>query len=202
MSTNPPYRLWLAIRFWITRLGFIELMCLATCASAFLLYTAVLPYVAAVVENRTELVEGLTKATERNRVATVPRSYDDERLSRFYDILAEREYAEQQVKTMFAAAAKAGISLSEADYSLAPSASGHYSTYQITVPVRGTYASIREFAQQLLLSMPFASLDQIEFKRDAISNRTLQGKLRITLYLKGQSQTSQLKPAQAIGGAE
>lgn len=104
-------------------------------------------------------------------------------LAAFYDVLGETHHAEQQIKTLFAIAEKAGLILNLADYKLANDKSGRFQTYQIVLPVQGTYSAIRQFCEQTLLTIPFASLDELSFKRDGIGNRTLEARIRLTLYL-------------------
>jgi len=108
---------------------------------------------------------------------------NQQHLQDFYDLLGETRYAEQQVKTLFAIAAKNGLTLNQADYKLAYDKNGMFHTYVISLPVRGPYAAIRPFCEQVLLAVPFASLDQIDFKRESINDQNLEAKLRITLYL-------------------
>jgi hypothetical protein len=58
------------------------------------------------------------------------------------------------------------------------------------------------------LAIPFASLDQIDFKRDSVNNPNLEAKLRITLYLDksggtlGNAEAPTEKPAEHTGGAD
>lgn len=113
----------------------------------------------------------------------VQRSVAEERLANFYDSLGEKRYAEQQVKTLFAIAAKTGLTLNQAEYKFAFDRNGRYHSYQINLPIKGAYGAIRQFCEQMLLAIPFASLDKIHFKRDAIASPMLEAKLRITLYL-------------------
>ena len=113
-----------------------------------------------------------------------------ERLDNFYDALGEAHYAEQQIKTLFAIADKAGLRLTQGEYKSSIEKSGHYSTYQILLPVKGSYAAIRQFCEKTLLAIPFASLDEMSFKREGITSSTLDAKLRFTLYLDDASHTT------------
>ena len=112
-----------------------------------------------------------------------PRPLAEQRLAAFYDTLGETQYAEQQVKTLFAIAGKNNLALKQAEYRLALDKEGRYHTYQIRLPVRGSYSAIRRFCEQTLLTIPFASLDDISFTRDGIASPALEAKLRFTLYL-------------------
>ena len=104
-------------------------------------------------------------------------------LASFYDTLGERRHAEQQVKTLFALAAKTGLVLSQGEYKSAFEQSGRFHTYQLNLPVKGSYAAIWQFAMLALRAIPFASLDEISFRRDTIGAPAVEARLRLTLYL-------------------
>lgn len=110
-------------------------------------------------------------------------SMPQQRLLAYYDLLGEQRHAEQQIKTLFAVADKTGLSLSQAEYKSAWDQAGRTHTYQMILPIKGSYPAIRRFCEQVLLAIPFAALDEISFKREAIGNTTLEAKLHFTLYL-------------------
>jgi 4-amino-4-deoxy-L-arabinose transferase-like glycosyltransferase len=101
----------------------------------------------------------------------------------FYDLLGERRHPEQQIKTLFEIAAKNGLSLTKGQYKLAYEQNSRVYTYQIILPVKGTYMAIWQFGNQVLAAIPFASLDEISFKRDSIADNLPEARLRFTLYL-------------------
>ena len=107
----------------------------------------------------------------------------EQNLRAFYDTLGEQKYVEQQLKTVFGIAQKQGLVLTQGEYKASFERNGQFYKYQILLPVKGQYSAIRQFCQQVLLAIPFASLDELNFKRDHISNRVLETKLRFTLYL-------------------
>jgi hypothetical protein len=107
----------------------------------------------------------------------------EERLADFYDALGDKRFAEQQIKTLFAIAKKAGLTLDQAAYQSGVDKNGRFHTYQIVIPVKGSYSAIRQFCKQTLLAIPFASLDEMSFKRDALASRDVEAQLRFTLYL-------------------
>lgn len=111
----------------------------------------------------------------------------DANLALFYDTLGERRYAEQQVKTLFALAAKTGLVLSQGEYKGALDQGGRFHTYQVSLPVKGSYGAIWQFGMLALRAIPFASLDEISFRRDTIGQPAVEARLRITLYLVDQA---------------
>jgi hypothetical protein len=108
----------------------------------------------------------------------------NQNLAGFYEVLGEKRYAEQQVKVLFDLAAKANLSLSQGEYKAGYDKASRVSTYQIILPVKGAYQSIWQFSMQALRDMPFASLDEVAFRRDTIADANVEARLRFTLYLK------------------
>jgi hypothetical protein len=107
----------------------------------------------------------------------------NENLVAFYGTLGEKRYAEQQVKTLFGLAAKSNLSLSQGEYKSAFDRNARLHSYQVTLPVRGRYSDIWQFGMLSLRAIPFASLDEISFKRDSIGDAQAEARLRLTLYL-------------------
>ena len=105
-------------------------------------------------------------------------------LDAFYAALGPRRYAEQQVRTLFALAAKNGLALSQGEYKTAYDRNARVTTYQVNLPVKGGYGAIWQFAMGALREIPFASLDEISFRRDGIQDPSVEARLRLTLYLK------------------
>jgi hypothetical protein len=116
-------------------------------------------------------------------VPAAPAQSADE-LDAFYAALGPRRYAEQQVRTLFALAAKNGLSLSQGEYKTGYDRNARVSTYQVNLPVKGSYGAIWRFALGALRAIPFASLDDISFRREAIGEPVVEARLRLTLYLK------------------
>ena len=107
----------------------------------------------------------------------------NDNLLHFYDALGEKRYAEQQVKTLFGLAAKSKLLLTQGEYKSAYERNARLHTYQVTLPVKGSYADVWQFGLMALRVIPFASLDEISFKRDSIGEAQVEARLRLTLYL-------------------
>jgi hypothetical protein len=117
-------------------------------------------------------------------VVAPPPAQSADALDAFYEALGPRRYAEQQVRTLFALAAKNGLSLSQGEYKSGYDRNARLSTYQVNLPVKGSYGAIWQFALGALRTIPFASLDDISFRRDTIGDPAVEARLRLTLYLK------------------
>lgn len=106
-------------------------------------------------------------------------------LAAFRAVLGDAHQAEQTLKTLFAAAEGQLIPLDQADYKLSYDKAGRFYVYSARLPVAGSYLAIRYFTERFLLDVPFASLDDIGFKRRAVGDTTIEAKLHLTLYLDG-----------------
>lgn len=115
-------------------------------------------------------------------VAPSPKAAPDN-LALFYASLGQRRQAEEQVRTLFALAAKNGLTLAQGEYRRGYDRDAQVYTYQINLPVKGSYQAIWQFAMGALRAIPFAALDDIGFRRDAIGNPQVEARLRLTLYL-------------------
>jgi hypothetical protein len=112
-----------------------------------------------------------------------PEASANENLALFYAALGERKTTEQQVKTLFDIAAKTGLVLRQGEYKAAYDQNGKLHTYQVTLPVKGSYQAIWQFAMLSLRAIPFAALDDIGFRRDDIGAAGVDARVRFTLYL-------------------
>ena len=116
-------------------------------------------------------------------LAPPPPPSSNQNLARFYATLGEQRDVEQQLRTLFALAAKTGLVLSQGDYKAGYDQAGRVGTYEIVLPVKGSYQSVWRFSALVLDAMPFAALDEINFRRDAIGDAAPQARLRLTLFL-------------------
>jgi hypothetical protein len=174
---------WLRLRIALAAAGPVVFGALALCLLA-------LAATAWLVQAR-ELVD--TARAEARRVAALPPpapalaaappATDDYHLALFEAALGERRHAEQGVKTLFKLAGKSGLTLRQGEYKAAYDRNARLHTYQVTLPVKGSYGAIWQFALGALRAIPFAALDEISFKRDAIGEANVEARLRLTFYL-------------------
>lgn len=183
---------WLRLRIALAAASPVALgaLLLAACAAAAIAW--LLPARELVEQQRV-----LARRVAALPAAPVPQAApatDDHHLSLFYGTLGERRHAGQQVKALFALAEQSGLVLRQGEYKAAFERNARLHTYQVTLPVKGSYGAIWQFALAALRAIPFASLDDISFRRDAIGEAQVEARLRLTLYL---SDT----PADAPGAA-
>ncbi len=124
-----------------------------------------------------------TMPASTSATVKLPAATANQNLELFYATLGEQRYAEQQVKTLFALAGKSNLSLSQGEYKSAYDRNGRLHTYQVTLPVKGSYGQVWSFGLAALRSIPYASLDELSFKRETIGDAQIEARLRLTMYL-------------------
>jgi hypothetical protein len=169
----------LRARLALLRVGAPACIAIALCAAGVAAWAWLLPQRAAQAQLMAQPLPAPSTL-----VAPPPPPSANQNLAAFYEVLGEKRYAEQQVKVLFDLAAKSNLSLSQGEYKAAYDKASRVSTYQIILPVKGAYQSIWQFSMQALREMPFASLDEVGFRRDSIADATVEARLRFTLYLK------------------
>lgn len=136
----------------------------------------------ALQENALQQMRLKVRNAERDVLPPLP-SQEQQHIASYYDALGDSAYAEQQLKTLFAVAGITGLNLNQGEYKSSFDKNSNTQVYQILLPVKGPYPAIRQFCEKVLLAIPFASLDEMSFKREAIGSNTLEAKLRFSLYL-------------------
>lgn len=173
----------LRVRIALLRFGLPACVAAALCVAGIAAWAWLLP-------QRAEQVRVMARPlpAPSTLVTPPPPPSANQNLTAFYEVLGETRHAEQQVKVLFDLAAKSGLVLNQGEYKAGYDKASGVSTYQIILPVKGPYQSIWQFTMQALRDMPFASLDEVAFRRDTIAEPTVEARLRFTLYLKGERQ--------------
>ena len=175
----------LRLRLWLVRCGWINIAAALLLASGGVAWLWVMPHLEQQVQaGRAALAAAQKSLASAPAVpAAPPVPPAQQHLQQFTDLLGQSRYAEQQVKTLFAIAARNGLTLSKAEYKFGASKDGGFHTYTVSLPVKGPYGAIRPFCEQVLLAIPFASLDEVNAKRETVNSTGLDVKLRFTLFL-------------------
>lgn len=112
-------------------------------------------------------------------------------LQAFETMLLDNARQAETLKSLFSLARQQGLSVAQANYRNTLHPKNYYHTTQITLPLRGSYTSIRRFSMEALIKHPYCSIEEIAFKREGIGSDEVEAKLRMTLWLKPLSNTTQ-----------
>lgn len=138
-------------------------------------------------------------ALEAPRDAATEKTLQQTPLQAFHAVLGEPAATEAYVGQLFAAARRHEISLDQAEYRWQVDTKGQTERYQIRLPIKGPYAAVRGFCEQVLRDLPFASLDELSLKRDALADDTLTATVQFSLHLHpGAASAAVAVPAAAV----
>ena len=107
------------------------------------------------------------------------------RLERFYRLLPVRSSAPEWLRVVFDAARERSLILSQGDYKMKVDKNGRLITYEIGLPVHGSYPQIRQFVGDVLHRIPALALEELVIKRDTIGDPAIDASIRFTLFLNG-----------------
>jgi len=106
-----------------------------------------------------------------------------EELRRFYGLFPPLQKLPDQLERVYGFARSANLELLQGEYRLELPRVG-MPAYRITLPIRGTYAQIRQFVGTALKDMPSASLDALRFERKRIGDTQIEAQVRMTVYFR------------------
>lgn len=107
-------------------------------------------------------------------------------LEAFYRFFATGVGAEQQLERLFALAKRHQLELLQGAYRYNLVPGEKLARYEVTLPVKGTYAQIRRFLAAALNDIPVASLDRIAFERKRAADTQVEASIRFTLFVEQQ----------------
>lgn len=122
-------------------------------------------------------------------------STNEERLAEFARALGARAEIDAHLRQLFDTARRRGLRLELGEYRLVANAPGGFQRYEIVLPIVGRFASIQSFGQQVLLTLPFAALEDVQVRRDAVDSAVVEAQLRFALYLRPDSPEAAARPA-------
>ncbi|ODP34596.1 hypothetical protein [Pandoraea sp. ISTKB] len=108
----------------------------------------------------------------------------DAGLLAFFETLGNRRQNDLHIKLFFDLAKQNGLTLKQGEYQYGYDNAAHVATCQVVLPLKGNYDAIWHFVLEVLKTLPFAALQDINFKRDAIGDAAVSAQVRFTLYLR------------------
>ncbi len=123
-------------------------------------------------------LEQLATRAPHQRVSADARA---DELQRFYQLFPAGAQLTDEVQRLHQLARLAGLDLAQGEYRLERRSAGLWA-YRVTLPVRGSYAQLRQFLSAVLNDMPIASVDGLRFERRQAADTQLEAQIRVTLH--------------------
>ena len=87
------------------------------------------------------------------------------------------------LEAIHAAALARGIDLPEGQLKLVVRPGSHIAQYQMTFPLQGPYAAMRDFVRDCMLKLPTLALDQMTFQRGDAGSAITDVRIQFTLFV-------------------
>jgi hypothetical protein len=141
-------------------------------------------YLASVAPVEREVAKRSAAAAKTTRLAGQPVSAPDGAadLERFYRRFPTLDALQSELEAIYAHARASRLQLAQGEYRLEKGVG--LAAYRVTLPVRGSYAQVRQFVGHVLKDMPTASLDAVRFDRRKAGDAQLEAQVRLTIYLR------------------
>jgi hypothetical protein len=170
----------LRFQLWLRRRSLVVLINWAMLGITILVLFVAVPY-----EHRELKNEKIRSGDKRGRPegAAQVTNLPSNNYSIFVSALGSGSSVPEYVHEIFQFAESAGLNLNEGRYVQNDGPAGTFSTYSIELPVAGPYPAIRNFVEKVLRSYPFASLDDLQFKRVSANGLNVEAQIHFTLAL-------------------
>jgi len=187
----------LRLRLALARSSTGALVSCALMLAAAVLWFVLLPGMSARVDERGRAVVQARSAPLPKPVVSA-QTLAAERLAAFYGALGSTAHTEQVVSRLFDAASDAGVVLDKAEYKPSHESAGRYDIYTIILPVKGDYARLRRFCEKVLLTIPYAALEDMRFTRNSANDQAVEASLRFTVFLRPETAASASASSSAV----
>jgi type II secretion system (T2SS) protein M len=106
-----------------------------------------------------------------------------EQLEEFYRLFPGEQDATDSVGKIAAIAKRNGVVLQQAEYKAERDKTGKLTRFQMDLPLKEEYQTIRRFLSDLNAEMPIVSLEQVQFERQKVGDRLVDAKVRLVIFL-------------------
>lgn len=92
-------------------------------------------------------------------------------------------YLQQTLESMQGIEQESGLALTNSSYRIRPLSVDKYGAVDVQFSTKTDFRTIQQFVEKLLLAFPFASVSELQIKRDNIQSNQIDVKCKITLYV-------------------
>lgn len=132
--------------------------------------------------HRTTLLTNKIQAVRLQPQAQPSPTPEQERLAALRSTVYAKEAVTPLVREVFASAQRHGLASKEADFRLTTQGFGGLEQQQVVLPLQGSYPSFRSFVLDLLQNHPGISVDQIQIKREGVSQGEPEIRARLSIW--------------------
>jgi hypothetical protein len=176
----------LTLRFdlWQT-LGWPGVLGVPVLAAAIVMWSLV-PGMASETRTLHEEAWQARKVAAVNAAVTSKVTAEAEATQKFPELFSTFASSGNDLAAIFALASEEHLTLGAAQYQLASESGARFLRYQVTLPVKEQYATIRRFIAAVLNKVPNAALQDIHVERPAVDGNQLEARIRFELIYRAE----------------
>ena len=106
-----------------------------------------------------------------------------EQLAAFYRNFPTEQDATDTVGKIAAIAKRDGLALQQAEYKVERDKNGKLTRFEMSLPLKGDYKTIRRFLSDVSAEMQTVSLEQVQFERQKVGDPVIDAKVSLVMYL-------------------
>ncbi|HRD92261.1 MAG TPA: hypothetical protein PL117_11310 [Accumulibacter sp.] len=180
-------RLRLTAEIWLHRHGPWSLTLAMAFCSLLALALLLIPGLQSELAERQTEQQAVVDALQARAVGALappepPRSTSERHYRAFRQILADESQVLPSIQAVLDSAVSHQLLATRAEYQRGQDPLVPAETLQMTVPVRGRYADVRRWIEEILATQPFVAVDELGFKREEIGIDQLEARLRLTIW--------------------
>ena len=154
--------------------------------AAMELFTVTLPGAAEIADLEAQIMRQQESSRSGREIARGQDSDVGSQIGAFQRFFPPAAQMNKVLGELHDAAKQERLVLERGDYRLTEEAGLDLLRYQITLPVKGSYASIRGFLRRVLRDIPSISLDGIAIQRQSVGDEAVEVQIRFSLYHRGE----------------
>jgi hypothetical protein len=140
------------------------------------------------LEARLETLERELRGGRQGPVAAAQRALERSdgpraQLAAFYGHFERGERLTDLLAVLHGVGQHAGLELQRAEYRLSSLPERRLERYQVVLPVRGSYPTIRRFIADVLAELPTVSLDHVQFQRREVGETVVEAQVTLSFHL-------------------
>ena len=150
------------------------------------LFTVTLPSAGEAADLEAQILRQQESSRSGREIARGQDSDVGAQIIAFQRFFPPAEQMNKVLRELHEAAKQEKLVLERGDYRLTEEGGLDLLRYQITLPVKGSYASIRGFLRRVLRDIPSVSLDGIAIQRQNVGDEAVEVQIRFSLHHRGE----------------
>lgn len=171
------------LRFALANLQVLPLIALLLVLAALLTQLFLLPTREIAIEEAEHRLSSVERSTRRSMIERQTDSVSPEATrQRLLDRFPGEDQLNSELGRVIELATQQGLQVPSGDYRLIPGKDGLFDRYVLSLPVKGSYRTIRRFVTAVRSEFPDLAIEDITLRRENIGSSEVEAQFRFVLF--------------------